>query len=98
MKQRQRGGRCTNWAYTGRTISPGQFERGNVSTDCQSGGKAKKAKKASLKKVNKRHNKGRLSKKKEQKVNKIINELCRSMKKCTPKYKKVLKQLVLQNM
>jgi hypothetical protein len=96
MKRKQRGGKCTNWAYTGRSISPGQFERGNVSTDCQSGGKRKK--KGSLKKLNKRSNKGKVSKKRSQKVDEIINELCKSLKKCTPKYKKVLKKIVLKNM
>lgn len=96
MKLKQRGGRCTNWSYTGRSIAPGIFERSNMSTDCHSGGGKKKSKKA--RPAQRKSTTKRLSRKKVKQVEEIINKLCKSMKKCTPKYKRVLKKIVIENM
>ena len=107
MKE-QRGGKCANMVYTGKSIVPGVFERINRPVDCQSGGKRKKSLKKTRKipknsiKRKQTKNKKRRSKltkkQKEQHVELIIDKLCKSMKKCTPKYRELLKKIVIKNM
>lgn len=107
MKQ-QKGGKCANMVYTGHSIIPGVFERVNRPVDCQSGGKRKKslkknkrATKNSLRKKTSKNNKRQTKitkKQKELRVELIIEKLCKSIKKCTPKYREILKKIVIKNM
>ena len=109
MKQ-QRGGKCANMVYTGRSIVPGVFERVNRPVDCQSGGKrnkslkkTKKPPRNSMKRKTPSKKKKKIQlkltkKQKENHVELIIDKLCKSMKKCTPKYRELLKKIVIKNM
>jgi hypothetical protein len=58
---------------------------------CQNGGKRSKGKKRRVLKSKKKIDK--------KKVDLIINKLCASLKKkCTPKYKRILKKIVVNNL
>ena len=92
----QKGGECGNLTIVGE-ISPGIPMYGkHESAGCsQRGGKISRKATRSKKRVNKK----RTSKLDNKQVDKIINTLCKSIKrKCTPKYKKLLKQIVIKNM
>ena len=98
-KTSQKGGECGNFTITGE-IAPGipiysLYEGANCN---QIGGYKKKRMRS---KKGGKHVKGKKSQKKkvdEKKVDEIINRLCKSIKrKCTPKYKKLLKKIVIRN-
>ena len=98
-KSSQKGGECGNFTIVGE-LSPGipiygRHEGANCS---QMGGRAKARAKAMRSK--KRGRKPKQTKKIDnKKVDKIIETLCKSIKrKCTPKYKKLLKKIVVKNM
>jgi len=93
-KQKQKGGGCTSYAIIGE-IAPGIPKYGPFKYDCQGGGAKKRAR--SVKR--KRGKRGSKKKVDEKKVGIIIEKLCKSMKRrCTPKYKKLLKEIVIKNM
>ena len=89
----KRGGGCSTgyrWDYDN-PIANGTPSLIKVE-NCQSGGKRSK-KRSSVKRTK------RNRKIDEKKVEIIINKLCKSLKrKCTPKYKQLLKKIVVNNM
>ena len=96
----QKGGECGNLTIVGE-ISPGIPMYGkHESAGCsQRGGKVSRKATRSKKRVNKKQSRKRAPKLDNKQVDKIINTLCKSIKrKCTPKYKKLLKQIVMKNM
>jgi hypothetical protein len=97
LKSSQKGGECGNYTIVGE-LSPGVPIYGlHEGKNCsQRGGRVKasrskkRGRKQSIKRVTKLDNK---------KVEQIINTLCKSIKrKCTPKYRKLLKEIVIKNM
>ena len=102
-KSSQKGGECGNLTITGE-LAPGipiygLFEGANCN---QNGGYKKKQSRSKKAGKAKKVVKGKKSQKKkvdEKKVDQIIDRLCKSIKrKCTPKYKKLLKKIVIKNM
>lgn len=97
----QKGGECGNLTIVGE-ISPGIPIYGkHESAGCsQRGGKVYRKITRSKKRAKKQNqSRKRGSKLDNKQVDKIINTLCKSIKrKCTPKYKKLLKQIVIKNM
>lgn len=88
----KRGGGCSTgyrWDYAN-PVANGTPSLVKVE-NCQNGGK--RSKRASVKRTK------RVKKIDEKKVEIIINKLCKSLKrKCTPKYKRLLKKIVVNNM
>ena len=101
-KSKQRGGECGNYTIIGE-IAPGIPEYGLFQgKNCNQNGGAKKKKSMRSKNTGR---KGKMSVKKrgtkidDKKVDEIINVLCKSIKrKCTPKYRGLLKKIVIKNM
>jgi len=93
VKNKRGGGGCSTgyrWDFSNQVTNgtPSLIKVEN----CQSGGKRSK-KRASVKRTK------RGKKLDEKKVEIIINKLCKSLKrKCTPKYKQLLKKIVVNNM
>jgi hypothetical protein len=97
-KNKRGGAMCRPSGYTfspAHELGPGQAGRIPFYPFCsQSGGK--KTKRASSKK---RRSRKRTKKIDEKKLNLIIDKLCASIKrKCTPKYRKLLKKIVVNNL
>ena len=100
IKSSQKGGECGNYTIVGE-LSPGIPIYGlHEGKNCaQRGGKVTRKATRSKKRVNKKQSRKRAPKLDNKQVDKIINTLCKSIKrKCTPKYKKLLKQIVMKNM
>lgn len=100
-KKSQKGGNCGNYTITGE-ISPGipiygSFE--SRSCNQRGGSKVRKQLRSNKKGKSRNQSKKRKSKIDDKKIDIIINSLCKSIKrKCTPKYKKLLKTIVVNNM
>ena len=86
------------YAFAGRDPITGMAHMASVGKNCQKGGRIKKRK--SKKKNNKSNiKKTRNSRISKKKLDREINVLCSKMnKKCTPKYKSLLKKIVLKNL
>lgn len=99
-KSQQKGGECGNYTIVGE-LSPGipiygKHEGRNCS---QRGGKGKVKVSRSKKRVRKQTSRKIGKKIDNKKIDKIIETLCKSIKrKCTPKYKKLLKKIVIKNL
>jgi hypothetical protein len=100
-KSNQKGGECGNFTIIGE-IAPGIPEYGlHQGANCNQNGGAKKKsiRSKNTSRKGKMSVKKRLSKVDEKKVDEIINVLCKSIKrKCTPKYRGLLKKIVIKNM
>ena len=98
IKSSQKGGECGNYTIVGE-ISPGVpiYGRHEGKNCSQRGGKVKVSR--SKKRGRKQQSIKRVKKLDNKKVEQIINTLCKSIKrKCTPKYRKLLKEIVIKNM
>jgi hypothetical protein len=95
----KRGGGCsTGYRMNFGDILGDKFPSLEKYETCQSGGKKYRSRSINRKRLNKP--KARKTKKiDKKKLDTIINKLCASLKrKCTPKYKRLLKKIVINNM
>lgn len=95
-----RGGGCGNMTIIGE-LAPGipQYGVHHDATCNQAGGAKNKSKKSRSKRPKAKSQKKKKAKIDDKKLDLIINNLCKSIKrKCTPKYKKLLKKIVIKNM
>jgi hypothetical protein len=83
----QSNGSCVNLSWRGNTLGPGIMVHENYDANCQRGGNKRRKTRSKKRRVD------------NKKVELIINQLCKSMKKkCTPKFKTILKKIVIKNM